>query len=682
MNESGDPPPVHDNPFGTEADPPDLTAVGIRAYLEARMAGVDEARRLHLTGQALALVEYYAAGSAPLVDTLCGWLFLLCQRDGSTTVEPRLVHEAAFRCDLLGDPGGRAGIIPFPQGREAAAFLERERRIHAASGQGTAEAASRRMDDEGPGAGPQDALVSGTDAGVPHHEPVPASEPARGGEAQGGPARDPVLEPPQAAAGRGPGALHRAARRAGRLHRALLGRWGGGLGCSRNHACAAREAIGRRSRVLARAVARHVGGGTAPGRSLRRALGVVSVFLLGGVSLTIFMALSDQGPPGSAPPAPEVVSVQGPKGAVTREPPKARAQVGELLALAEVQYQEKRLTTPAGDNALETYTAVLRLLPGHGPALDGLIRIRDRYRHWAEGVARRGEGAKAAHYRAKAAEIEAFYRRQLAAEGNTLTWAGCGVTKKAFMAELAAAFQRQTGIRVLLEGGGATRGIRDTARGVVHFGGACRMALPLTDPAEMHVALHPVAWDALAVILHPSNPVGRLSAAQLKAIYRGRIRNWKALGGPDAPIHLYVRRGKISGVGYAIRQYIFQDRAVDFVTDKGRVMASSGPLEQAVERDPQAMGITGVSSARRRAVKIVGIDGHVPSYENLRDGRYPLYRPLYLVTPPSPAGAVQAFLDFAQSEQGRRIIRSQGTVPYADALQLAARPLVHGFGVQ
>jgi phosphate transport system substrate-binding protein len=695
MNESGDPPPAQDNPFGKDPEPShvsvqgpahDLTAAGIKAYIEARMDGVDEERRLHLTSQALALIEYYSTGSAPLVNILCGWLFLLCQRERCATVEPRLVHEAAFRCDLLGNPGGRAGVIPFPQGQQAAAFLLQERRIHGVGKREPLEPISGGMD-------PGDPLLPEVDQGAVSHEGAPASGPDLKDEA-------PASDTPVARAVRG--AVQVSARQAAgrdrepfrsvdqwiaRQRQALAVGRGGAARWLMQHGSAARDGIRTRSRVLAGAMTRTAKGLGCPARvrAVTRALGVALVFLLGGVSLTIFMAVSDQGTSEQAIPVPDAGSAQVPRTSVTREAPagsQPQAQVEELLALAKAQYQEKKLTTPPGDNALETYTAVLWLRPGHGPALDGLLQIRDRYRHWAETVARRGEEGKAAHYRAKAAEMEAVYRRQLAADGNTLTWAGCGVTKKAFMAELAAAFERQNGIRVLLEGGGATRGIRDTARGVVHFGGACRMALPLADPSEMHVTLHPVAWDALAVILHRSNPVERLSSAQLKAIYRGEIRNWKALGGPDAPIHLHVRRGKISGVGYAIRQYIFQDRAVDFVTDKGHVVASSGPLEQAVERDPHAMGITGVSSARRREVKIVGIDGHVPSYENLRAGRYLFYRPLYLVTAPSPSEAVQAFLDFAQSEQGRRIIREQGTVPYGDALQLAAKPLVHGFGVQ
>lgn len=263
---------------------------------------------------------------------------------------------------------------------------------------------------------------------------------------------------------------------------------------------------------------------------------------------------------------------------------------------------------------------------------------------------------------------------------NTIRWAGCGVTKKAFMAELAKAYENKTGISVQLNGGGATNGIRKTAAVKVDMGGSCRMNLPEIDRSEMHASLHPVAWDALAIIVNKENPVNNLTTTQIKSIYLGKITNWQDVGGPDAPIRLYTRRGKFSGVGYTIRQYLFEDRLTEFHSEY--VTKSSGPLEKAVEKDPLAMGITGVSSARKRAVKIIGFDGKVPSYENVRDGKYGLYRPLYLVTGPSPSSNVKEFLRFASSKEGRKIIRENGTVPYRDAPKLMAKMLVYGFGVK
>lgn len=264
---------------------------------------------------------------------------------------------------------------------------------------------------------------------------------------------------------------------------------------------------------------------------------------------------------------------------------------------------------------------------------------------------------------------------------NTISWAGCGITKKAFMKEISKAYEIKTGVKIVLNGGGATRGIRDAANLKMDLGGSCRMSLPEVDRVELHASLHPVAWDALAIIINKKNPINSLSTKQIKAIYTGKITNWKQVGGANAAIKLYVRRGTISGVGYAIRQYVFKDRYKKFVTKAKYVVKSSGPLEKAVVKDPYAMGITGVSSARKRNVKIIGFDGKVPSYENVASGKYTLYRPLYLVTNPSPSKKVKDFIKFVVSKEGRKIIRNNNTVPYKDAPALQSKMLVYGFGV-
>ncbi|WP_455208446.1 phosphate ABC transporter substrate-binding protein [Kaarinaea lacus] len=265
-------------------------------------------------------------------------------------------------------------------------------------------------------------------------------------------------------------------------------------------------------------------------------------------------------------------------------------------------------------------------------------------------------------------------------DNNVIRWAGCGITKKAFMAELAVAYEKKSHVKVIMEGGGATRGIRETAALKIDMGGTCRMPLPEINHTELYSTVHPIAWDALAVIVHPDNPVNNFTTQQIRDIYLGKIKNWKQVGGKDAPIHLYVRKGKISGVGYAIRQYIFQDGSVDF--DTKYQVPSSGPLEKGIEKDPLGIGITGISSARKRNVQIAQFDGKSPTFENVRNGSYGLYRPLYLVTGPAPSKKVKDFLLFATSDEGRNVIRETGTVPYQDALGLMSKMLIYGFGVQ
>lgn len=271
-----------------------------------------------------------------------------------------------------------------------------------------------------------------------------------------------------------------------------------------------------------------------------------------------------------------------------------------------------------------------------------------------------------------------------APSADVLHWAGCGITRKAFMEELATAYEQQSGVHIELEGGGATRGIRDTASRAISFGGSCR--LPLGDPAglrpqanEAGIRMVPVAWDALVVIVHPDNPVASISLPQLRDLLTGRITNWRELGGPDHAIELHVRSGRISGVGHTLRTLLFGDPGQDFTTT-ALIDKSTGPLEKAIESGPWAVGVTGVSSARKRQVKMLQLAGVEPTYANIKQGRYLLYRPLYLVAPLPTLGEtrdprVDDFIRFATGIDGARVLRAVGTVPYRDAPQLVMRQI-------
>ncbi len=250
-----------------------------------------------------------------------------------------------------------------------------------------------------------------------------------------------------------------------------------------------------------------------------------------------------------------------------------------------------------------------------------------------------------------------------------LRWVGCGISKKAYMVALADAYEKKTGIKIDLEGGGATRGIREVAASTADIGGSCRRRI-FGEEEERGVTQVPVAWDALVVIVHKENPVSDISLNNLRRVYRGEITNWSELGGADAPIQLYAREGKISGVGRTTRKLLFDNYDQEFAATQ--IFPSTGPLEEAVTGEPNAIAISGISSARKRNVKILELDGKYPSYENVQSGDYLLYRALYLVyNELSPnAEAIKDFIQFADSEEGRDVIRRNGTVPYLEGLNL------------
>ena len=269
------------------------------------------------------------------------------------------------------------------------------------------------------------------------------------------------------------------------------------------------------------------------------------------------------------------------------------------------------------------------------------------------------------------------------ANAKTVKWAGCGITKLAFMDELSKAYEKKTGIKVVYDKGdspldGAISGIQDVNNGKFGLGGSCRTNIE-SIPEERNVNQIPVAWDAIAFITHTINPVDSITTKQAQDIYLGKIKNWKQLGGPDEPIELFARRGKLSGVGRSLREMLFANYDQDFpgVT---HVVESTGPLEKGVVETPYSLGATGISSAQRRAkdgtVKILKLNGMEPTFENIRSGKYVMYRPLYLVTKFSAVEQdIKDFVSYAVSREGQDVIRQTGTVPYSDAIGLVMKQI-------
>jgi len=255
----------------------------------------------------------------------------------------------------------------------------------------------------------------------------------------------------------------------------------------------------------------------------------------------------------------------------------------------------------------------------------------------------------------------------------SLHWSGCGISKKAFMKEMAKAYTKKTGVQVKLSGGGATKGIRNAANGSIDIGGACRISI-YKNKLERNAYQIPVAWDALVVFVNKKNPVSNVTFQQLRKIYLGEITNWKQLGGNDAKIELFTRRGKLSGVGRTLRELVFANYEQEFKSTY--VVKSSGPVEKGVLNNENGIGVTGISSAKKRDLKLLKLDGKAPSYDNIKSGSYALYRPLYLViNRKNKKPLVKDFITYAVSKEGQDIIRAQGTVPYKDALHLVMKQL-------
>jgi len=248
----------------------------------------------------------------------------------------------------------------------------------------------------------------------------------------------------------------------------------------------------------------------------------------------------------------------------------------------------------------------------------------------------------------------------------------CHISKDAYITDMINAYQEKNGIHIDVHAGNSTSAIRDVQMGVADIGGTSRYLIP-NEKRETGVKLLPVAVDALAFIVHKDNPVESISQEQAKAIYTGRIRYWYELGGNDQKIEVYALKNKISGNGRTLRELLFSNTNKNFHTH--RVFDSIEELEQSLTQNANAIAITGVSSAHMQDVKIVALNGVKPSVQNIKTGDYSLYRPLFLTYDPHSPNieSVKDFIRFVLSKTGQDVMRSNGVVPYREAMSLVKK---------
>jgi len=112
-----------------------------------------------------------------------------------------------------------------------------------------------------------------------------------------------------------------------------------------------------------------------------------------------------------------------------------------------------------------------------------------------------------------------------AASDKGLRWVGCELPLQSVMVPIAGEFEKKTGVKISMEEGGATRGIRDVSSKKADMGGACRAAEPIKE--EQDAKLVPVAWDALVIVVHVKNPVANATLAQLRRFTRAPLPTGK-----------------------------------------------------------------------------------------------------------------------------------------------------------
>ncbi len=235
----------------------------------------------------------------------------------------------------------------------------------------------------------------------------------------------------------------------------------------------------------------------------------------------------------------------------------------------------------------------------------------------------------------------------------TITEAG-STTVYPLAQAFAEAFQeKHPDVTVETAQGGSGAGISQCASGAVDIGAASR-ELKSTDP---QLVTHLLAWDGIAIITKPSNPVTGLTKDQVREIFNGTITNWRDVGGPDHAMNVYVRE-ETSGTRGAFQELVMGS---DTIVSTAIVQNGSGPIKVAVGGDAYGIGFESMAYLDS-TIKALDIDGLAATQANAKSGAYPIIRPLYFLTKEEPTGLAKDFIDFCLSAEGQQIVADNGYV--------------------
>ncbi|MDI6900264.1 MAG: phosphate ABC transporter substrate-binding protein [Anaerosomatales bacterium] len=217
--------------------------------------------------------------------------------------------------------------------------------------------------------------------------------------------------------------------------------------------------------------------------------------------------------------------------------------------------------------------------------------------------------------------------------------------------------EENPGTKVLVSGVGSSAGIESVSKGTSDIGTASR------DLKESELSLGlvdtPIAYDAIAVIVNPENPVRSLTREQVRDIFAGQITNWAEVGGPDLPVGI-VNRDEASGTREAFKKIVMGDTDFDRTAV---ILPGTGQVRMVVGEAVGAVGYISVGFVNDD-VAAVTIDGVEPTLANVLNGSYGLQRLLHFFTLGEPEGLTKEYIEYVLSPTVQEtLVREAGFVP-------------------
>ncbi len=241
-------------------------------------------------------------------------------------------------------------------------------------------------------------------------------------------------------------------------------------------------------------------------------------------------------------------------------------------------------------------------------------------------------------------------------------------------------FGKANNVTFKIEGGGSSHGVKSVGTGAADIGDASRYLKDKEKAAYPNLVPHLIGTDGVAIILNKSVGVTSLTKKQIQDMYLGKVTNWKEVGGPDMPIYLVSKEHgrstlelflKYAGLegeeqGKHMKHRIKKSNDA-WSTVEARIIGANQQALAQVAGKKGAIGYVSVGDAvvfAKKTGKIIlpDMDGVAASIENVKNGTFPIVRPLHCVTNGQPSGNVKKFIDYLLSPGGQKIVVAKGFV--------------------
>lgn len=230
--------------------------------------------------------------------------------------------------------------------------------------------------------------------------------------------------------------------------------------------------------------------------------------------------------------------------------------------------------------------------------------------------------------------------------------------------KVAEAFMKEhPDVNISVSGGGSGNGIKALIDGTTDIADASRAMKDEEVEMAKGKGAKPVefvvAYDCIVPVVHTENPLKNITLDQLKAIYKGEVKNWKEIGGSDKPM-VVISRDTSSGTYEVWEEKVMKKERV---YPGALLSASNGAIVQTVSKNVNAIGYIGVGYADR-SVKSLSVNGIAGSKQTTLDKTFPISRPLFMYTRVQPAGDIKTFMDYVlNKDKGQKLVEKSGFIP-------------------